>query len=357
MKVIFLPFDGLNPYQAELARALAAIQVNVLPAPVHRWLALASLLWRFKGTRIIHLHWLSGFLIKSSVAKSVCWSTLFCLEALVVKLAGGKLVWTVHNLLEHERRHAKIELFFLKRLVPMLDHIFVHSAYARETVMCRLRLHDSSKISIIPHGHYIDVYPNTVTREDAREILEIPPSAPVFLFFGQIREYKGLTDLLTAFRDPALREAILLVAGHPQSSRLAEDLRSMASGCTNIKLSLDFVPAEEVQLFMNAADHVVFPYRDIFTSGSVLLAMSFGRKLIVPNVPSLAEIIAGMDGRAFDPDDFEGLRSALLVALREDRYLGGERSLAYAVDCGWEKIADRTSQVYWQLQPDRRSPE
>ena len=346
--MIFLPFDGLNPYQAELSRALGAMKTAVIPAPVHPWLPLASLLWKFKDARIIHLHWLSGYMVKDSLCKSLCWSALFCMEALAAKLAGRKLVWTVHNLLEHERRYAKIELFFLKVLARHLDHFFVHGTHARDVVMKTLGIAER-KVSVVPHGHYIDAYPNTISRDEARKALGVADSASVFLFFGQIRDYKGVGDLLAAFRDPALKEATLIVAGRPQSPRLAGNLVSAAGGCSNVRLHLHFIPAEEVQVFMNAADYAVFPFREIFTSGSIMLAMSFGRKVIVPEVPSLAETIAVMNGIVFKPEQSGGLLAALVQAQQLVSHDDKGQNLQYAKSCGWDKSAAHICRVYRHL--------
>lgn len=354
MKVVFLPFDGLNPYQAELSRALAVRQVSVLRSPVHSWLPLASSLWKARDAGIIHLHWLSGFLVKDSLWKSLFWSALFCLEAVLVKAAGKKLVWTVHNLLEHERRHARIELFFLRLLARRLDHLFVHGRHAEAVVIESLKIADPAKVSVVPHGHYLDAYPNTVTCEEARATLGIAAHVKVFLFLGQLRDYKGCFDLLNAFRHPALADDLLIVAGRPQSPQLAAEFAARGAGHGNIRLYLDFVPSQDVQMYMNAADYVVFPFREIFTSGSVMLAMSFGRKVIVPALPSLTETIAVMDGLTFNPEEPGGLLAALLAAEQSTDPGGGESNLRYAQECGWDKSAAQIFRVYRELVPHDR---
>jgi glycosyltransferase involved in cell wall biosynthesis len=351
VKVVFLPFDKFNPYQSELSRALAGMEVDVVAPDIHPWLPLASSLWRARDAEIIHLHWLSGFLVKRSLCKSILWSVLFWVEAVLVKAAGKKIVWTVHNLLEHERRHATTEIFFLRLLACRLDHLFVHGRHAEAVVIKSLKIKDPTKVSVVPHGHYLDAYPNTVTREEARAALGTAPHVKVFLFLGQIRDYKGCLDLLEAFRDPALADALLIVAGRPQSSRLADELAALGASCCNIRLHLDFVPAHEIQVYMNAADYVVFPFREIFTSGSLMLAMSFGRKVIVPEIPSLAETTAVMDGIVFNPETPGGLLTALLEAKRSNEKGGGEKNLEYARGCGWYKSAAQVCRVYRKLVP------
>ncbi|WP_242482112.1 glycosyltransferase, partial [Trichormus variabilis] len=59
----------------------------------------------------------------------------------------------------------------------------------------------------------------------------------------------------------------------------------------NIKFIPGFVPSEKLQIYLNACDVVVFPYRDILTSGAVMLAMSFGRACIAPRKGCIAEVL------------------------------------------------------------------
>ncbi len=346
MKVVFLPFDTLNPYQAELVQALKEEGVAVLPFTPCPTLPLLSCLWKTPQVDIVHLHWLSGFLIKPSLWKSLFWSALFLFEVLILKLFRKKLVWTVHNLLEHERRHARLELFFLKRLAKLWDSIIVHSLYAQEQVADVLDIQNIEKVQVVPHGNYISSYPNTIGRKEARQKLGFVGTGKTFLFFGQLRDYKGVDELLDAFADKALAESRLVVAGRPKSVEHQESLMARTKRLDNVLCYFDFIPPCDVQNFMNAADVVIFPFRDVFTSGSIMLAMSFGLPIIVPDVPSLNEIVDVMDGMSYDPD----CRGSLLEVLRSFSMIenspSGDANREYAAQCDWAGIARLTKQAY-----------
>ncbi len=97
---------------------------------------------------------------------------------------------------------------------------------------------------------------------------------------------------------------------------------------------------------MEAADAVVFPFKDILTSGSIFLAMSFGKAIIVPKLESLEEIIAVGGAICFDPEDPDGLKSALKTALTSDLEGLGQINLNAAKLLSWDKIARQTADVY-----------
>lgn len=112
----------------------------------------------------------------------------------------------------------------------------------------------------------------------------------MFAFLGAIRPYKNVPALLSAFRDAPEAGWRLVVAGKPLSADVRVDVSRRADGDDRIRLDLDFVPRERVQLYTRAADLLVFPYRDILNSGSALLALSFDRPILVPDRGALAEL-------------------------------------------------------------------
>ncbi|MFS8641463.1 MAG: glycosyltransferase, partial [Symbiobacteriaceae bacterium] len=208
---------------------------------------------------------------------------------------GLRLVWTVHNLHDHERRHPWLELFFHRRLVRLCDALIVHCRYARDAVCeayrvpARLR----ERVHVIPHGHYLDCYENRLSREEARERLGLGAGDVVFLYLGMIRRYKGVPGLVRAFRRLEDPRARLIVAGRPATADLRAEIEAAMEGDGRIKAVLEHVPDGDIQLYMNAADAVVMPYEEIFTSGTVVLAMSFGRAVVAPRRGCLAEVVDG----------------------------------------------------------------
>ena len=112
------------------------------------------------------------------------------------------------------------------------------------------------------------------------------------MFLGLIRPYKGVEDLIEAFLKISNSNTRLLIAGRVFGINNYESrLNELTKSNCRIKLFLDFIPDEDIQVFLNACDIFVLPYKDITTSGAAFLAMSFGRPIIAPNISSFKEVI------------------------------------------------------------------
>jgi glycosyltransferase involved in cell wall biosynthesis len=202
------------------------------------------------------------------------------------------------------------------------------------------------RISVVPHGHYVDNYENTVSREDARERFGYDEGETVFLFFGQIRPYKGLLNLVEAFGSIDDPDSRLLIAGNPTDERLERELTDRIAGDDRIDSVLEFVPGEEIQFYMNAADVVVLPYTKIATSGSAILVMSFGRALVVPRLGCVPELLDDEGAVLYSPGAERGLRDALLETGDRDLRSMGEHNARLVCRYDWSDIAERTARIY-----------
>ena len=112
-------------------------------------------------------------------------------------------------------------------------------------------------------------------------------------------------------------------------------------------MRLEFIPAEELQVYLNAADVVVLPYKDILTSGAAVLAMSFGKPVIAPKLGCVAELIEeGVGGFLYDPEDEDGLLNAMRKAITANLRALGEYNLQKARELDWLRAAKATLEVY-----------
>jgi glycosyltransferase involved in cell wall biosynthesis len=143
---------------------------------------------------------------------------------------------------------------------------------------------------VIPIGHYRGNYLDEISKQEARSQLGINSSAKVLLFFGSIRRYKNTSKLIQVFKELGDTEAILYVVGKPFDSNLSEEIQQEVSSNSRIKLYLNFVPDDEVQIYFRATDLVVLPFSEILNSSSALLALSFDRPVLVPLQGSLGEL-------------------------------------------------------------------
>lgn len=350
MKVLFLP-DGSrsNPYQYELAEDLKRHGVNVILSNGIGSLPILGTIRMYGKPDVLHLHWPHGFVVAKTHIKSFLKAMRFLAELTLVRVMGVRIVWTVHNLLQHEREHPQLELFFNRIFVYLCDQLIVHcDAAGKELMKCyRLPSRFKNKINVIPHGNYIRSYPNQTSRDEARRRFGLTIDHVVFLFLGQIRSYKGVPDLIDAFLKLDHPDARLLIAGKAANESVKAQIRKLCERDSRIQAFLEFVPDEDVQLYMNAADVVVLPYKDILTSGAAILAMSFGRPVIAPRLGCVAELIEeGKGGFLYAPEDETGLLHTMRKAIGANLAKMGKYNLKKASKLDWDKIARMTLGVY-----------
>jgi glycosyltransferase involved in cell wall biosynthesis len=117
---------------------------------------------------------------------------------------------------------------------------------------------------------------------------------------------------------------------------------------TDIRIHSRLIAADEMQVYFNASDVVALPFRKILNSGSMLLAMSFGRCVVAPRAGSLPEAAYTEAYFAYDPDDPEGLAAELQRALSlPDLSARGLAAREYVREKNdWSEIGQRARRLY-----------
>lgn len=212
-----------------------------------------------------------------------------CYMILTWLLKGIKISYVCHNVFPHER-------FPMDKLLTRLtlkggDHYTVQSALdARD-----LR-------SIKPEANYCQTQLPTfnafkfkdMSREEAREILQIPSDQKVLLFFGFVREYKGLRYIIEAM--PRIREELgdvkLLVVGDFGDDK--DQYMELINRCgvsDVVETVGGYIPDREVEKYFAASDLVVLPYISATQSAVVQIAYGFTKPVIVTDVGGLPEVV------------------------------------------------------------------
>ena len=352
LRISYAPdFSKKNPYQRQLATKLEELGCE-LEGINYKKIFLPTA-FKKKHPNILHLHWLQMYFNAASEIGSFRRLLKFIGGLIILNLKGIKIVWTAHNLNDHEGLHPLSDKLCSLLVSRLANAVIVHSNAAKAELCQRFHIKRTDKVFVIPHGNYIEYYENNTNQAKSRKCLGIPESSTVFLFFGMIRWYKGLPELIDAFEKLQSNEAYLLIAGkfRNEDSDLEKLIRQKIEGNKKIKLVPDFIAEEEVQIYMNACDATLFPYKDSLTSGALILAMSFHRACVAPDIGCMKEILTTRGGFLYNPEDSDGLVQALKSVIQEKDKLAeiGEYNYNSAKGWSWETVAQMTFDVYKSL--------
>jgi glycosyltransferase involved in cell wall biosynthesis len=175
------------------------------------------------------------------------------------------------------------------------------------------------------------------SREEARRRLGLPLDARVFAFVGHCRRYKNVTTLVAAFQQH-FDDAWLVIPGKcPEDAYRAELEALVRTKPQRILCELRYIDDGDLQYFVRAADAVVLPFQDVLTSGSAILALSFGRPVVAPRRGNLIELVNEEVGILYDPDDPAGLAAGMRAALA--RRFDQDAIMRYAASLRWQDAA------------------
>lgn len=354
MKILVYPKDP-NPYQELLYRKLKSkVTVKYLEPPVNYYIfgtfifPIQLLYYRMLGYRIFHLHWTYNFKfpIDNLFLRAIA-TAYFITLLIIIKLLGYKLIWTVHNITPHEKQF--IDDVWVRIFLSKLCHAKIVHSKSTINEMKNLGL-DTKNSYVIPIGNYIDVYENKVSRNYARKHFKFNEKDTVFLFFGRIDQYKGLIDLLDVF-EKLIRQnkhIKLLIGGKCSNEGLQKTLNNYKNKLKiNIRIYKNYIKDEDAQYFFNSADVAVYPFKEVTTSSSVILASSFSKPVICPRLGALRDMPTKV-GYFYDAKDKDGLFRCMLKAIKnkDELELMGKNGFNYAKLFSWEKISNQTYDVY-----------
>lgn len=313
------PFFTNNPYQSMIARALERAGHEVSAVDRDERSERDVLAGLPADADVLHLHWLHPYHARPGRLRALlaCERLLRRIDS--VRRSGGALVWTLHNLHDHEGRRPLLERRLASAVARRADRIVVHSETGRRLAAGVLGPDAAGRLAVCPHPHYLEAYPPPPPRAEARARLGLPEDRRVFLFFGRIRPYKGLLEVMDSFGGGELPGSpLLLVAGKAHDRRLRLRLKRRAKRRRDVRLLYGRVDPADVGALLAAADVALLPYRDVLTSGAALLFLGAGLPVVAPTLGDLGELVDASCGFPYDPDEPDGLRRALLEASRAE---------------------------------------
>jgi glycosyltransferase involved in cell wall biosynthesis len=214
-----------------------------------------------------------------------------------------RVVSVVHNIVPHEHRIG--DKMFATYFCNSVDGFVAMS----DSVLNDLTLFDSVKPRVFCRHPLYDNFGEAVERNSALQELGLDSKNRYMLFFGLIRDYKGLDIMLKAYADSRLRQmgVKLIVAGEfYNNAEKYFELEKELGLEGEVIWHREFVPDSKVRYYFGAADIIVQPYKSATQSGVTQIAYHFEKPMIVTNVGGLAEIVPnGKAGYVVEPDERE----------------------------------------------------
>ena len=259
-----------------------------------------------------------------------------------------RVICIADNIIPHEKR--PFDRLFTGYFIRSVNGFIVMSRSVGE----ELRQFSSSlPYSYAPHPVY-DNYGDPVGREEALAGLGRPADRRYLLFFGFIREYKGLDILLEAMADPRLTglPLHLLVAGefYSDEARYRKLIADLGIG-ERLSLYDQYIPQEDVRRYFGAADLVVQPYRSATQSGISQLAYHFEKPMLVTRVGGLPEIVEnGRSGYVVDISP-SAVADAILDFFQNDRKAVFEEGVREGKKrFSWSYMVETIKELYNKIQ-------
>lgn len=214
---------------------------------------------------IFHLHWPEALVGRGSGPKLLATTVLSALLRLRLRLARTPVVYTLHNRAPHETKSAR--QLRARRAFERLASIEIHLVPEPDRVA-------AAESVTIPHGSYVEPYAAHPRSERV---------AGRAHFFGLMRPYKGIEELLDAFAAVPGADTTLRLVGKPMDPDLAAAIERRAASDPRVGHRFGFIPDRDLVAEVTAAQLVVLPYRELHSSGAVLVALSLGRPVLIPD--------------------------------------------------------------------------
>lgn len=286
---------------------------------------------------------------------TVLWTDLIIIR--ILKSLGIKVVYTAHNVLPHRLGTPQLTKQYHRKLYNMVDFVIVHAESNRKQMATVLKI-SPSKITVIPWGNLLLYSQNvSLTQGEAREKLALQESEKVVLFFGHIRENKGLSYLLEAFQRviQSIPDSKLVIAGELETTdstfECYESLINRLGLNDKVLTNYRYITFAEVPLYFLATDIVVLPYVN-FTAQSAVLhtAYAFKRPTVVTKVGGLPDLVEdGRSGIIVPPHHVAALAEAIIWMLRnplQARKMGEFGNHLVTTKYSWGPIGMQTKELY-----------
>lgn len=259
-----------------------------------------------------------------------------------------RLILTIHDINPFSK---KTNLFLKRWILLFADKVIVHNEFSKkELIKYVINL---KKISVLPHGNYLDFIKPKTNKIVAKKKFGLQ-NKKVILFFGMIKEEKGLDILIKSFYEVNQnnKDVVLLIAGKTYKTDIKKytkiiDQLDLENSCV---IHNKFIPEDALCDYYGCADVIVLPYKIIFQSGVLMMSSSFNVPVIVSDLEPFLDIIENqINGLVFKVNDVKSLAEKLIFSVNST-----EKMNSYAKNnfekiknqYDWTKIGKLNKDVY-----------
>ena len=265
-----------------------------------------------------------------------------CYYILSKYLKDSKILFICHNVFPHER--FPLDKFLTKLALKQGDCYIVQSKMDAEDLQTIIR-HPVFRQTVHPTYNTFKI--ENLSKEEARKRLHIELEKKVLLFFGFIREYKGLKYLIQAMPEIVnkIENAELLVVGDFSNEEDKKSYMELIKQCgvdKHVKVYDGYIPDKEVEKFFAACDLVVLPYISATQSGIVQIAYGFEKPVVVTDVGGLPDVVTdGKTGYVVEPENASVLANEIVKYFEnnyEEEFVKNVKGEAYRFS--WDRIVE-----------------
>ena len=269
-----------------------------------------------------------------------------CYVLLGMAMGRQNLVYLCHNVLPHES--FPFAGLLTKAVLKKGKHFIVQANQEKQNLERLLKKPD---VAVTPHPTYDAFQMTGIERSRAKEKLNLDMEQKVLLFFGFVREYKGLKHLLKAMPDIISKEGnvILLIAGDfgDQKDEYTHLIETMGIK-TSVRVEDGYIPDQDVEIYFAACDLVVLPYESATQSGIAQIAFGFERPVVVTNTGGLPDVVEhDKTGYVVEPCNPKALAAAVTDFYDRGRREELESNIKQQADrFSWSKMEERVSAFF-----------
>jgi len=292
--------------QTESGDSIDKISTEVILDSINpiNWNATTKRILDFKPDLVIFKHWLPFF--------APCYGWI---AKKIKKNSNAKLIAICHNIIPHEKRIG--DKILSKYFLEKMDYFIPLSDQVKKDLFLFL---NNPVYKLLPLPVF-SLFGEKIDKQEAKKYLKLTDEK-ILLFFGFIRDYKGLDVLIEAISLVKKElDVKLIVAGEfYESEERYLKLITSYNLEKEIILKKDFIPTSDVKQYFSASDAVVLPYKSATQSGIVQVAVNFCMPVIATNVGGIGEVIEdGKTGFVVEKENPEKLAEAIIRYYKEDK--------------------------------------